>query len=223
MNVSRETYDWPNQWRAHLRDIIREGSLPFPADAQPKLAAFAEAILEENPILHLISQREPHREVVKQIIDSAAISRCFSLLPGCRLLDVGSGAGFPGVVLKLIFPEIELISLDSSPKKMAFQKKVCGELGIEAGFIESDFRRADLRESVDLVFVKALGEHSPVLRKSRGWLRPGGALVFMEGISPDPSIGRAAAKHSDLSDVLTIPYVVPEIESERHLSIIYKK
>ncbi|MBU1318293.1 MAG: class I SAM-dependent methyltransferase [candidate division Zixibacteria bacterium] len=223
MNVSRETYDWPGEWRTHLRDMIAAGSIPFPPDAVPKLIAFAEAILAENPILNLVSHKEPQREVVKQIIDSGTISSCFSLLPGCRLLDVGSGAGFPGVVLKLTFPEIELISLDSSPKKIAFQKKVCSRLGIDATFIEGDFRRADLPAPVDLVIVKALGSHANVVRKSRGWLRPMGALVFMEGTSPDPSIDRAAAKYDDLTAALTLPYSVSEFESERHLSIVYKK
>jgi len=223
MSVSRETDDWPGEWRTHLRDMLAAGSIPFTTDAVPKLIAFAEAILAENPILNLVSQKEPQREVVKQIIDSGTISSCFSLLPGCLLLDIGSGAGFPGVVLKLIFPEIELISLDSSPKKITFQKRVCSRLGIEATFIEGDFRRAELSTLVDLVIVKALGAHAAIVRKSRGWLRPRGALVFMEGISPHPSIDRAAAKYDDLTAVLTLPYSVPEFESERHLSIVYRK
>ena len=223
MNVSRETCDWGREWRAVLRSVIREGSLPFTAQAMQKLTAFAEAILDENPILHLVSQKEPHQEVVKQIIDSASICRCFSLLPGCCLLDIGSGAGFPGVILKLLFPKIELISLDSSPKKIAFQKRICDHLRIGARFVEGDFRRVDLHSCADIVIVKAFGAHAAIVRKSRDWLRSGGALVFMEGTRPEPSIEKTAAKYHDLGDVSILPYRVPEIESVRHLSIIYKK
>jgi len=195
----------------------------FTVEIVEKLTSFGEVILEENHLLHLVSQTRPEKEIVKQIVDSAALMRCFSLLPGCRLLDVGSGAGFPGIVIKIIFPRIELISLDSSPKKIAFQRNVCRKLGIDAEFVEGDLRRVNLGAPVDMVVVKAVGSHAQIVRRSRDWLRPCGVLIFMEGAAPNKAIARAAAKYSSLSEVSISFYDLPEFESTRHLAMIYKK
>lgn len=223
MDVSRETYDWPSEWQFCLSSMLRDISDLISERVIDKMTAFGRAILVENDLLHLVSQSQPEREVVKQIVDSAALTRCFSLLPGCRLLDVGSGAGFPGIILKLIFPGIELTSLDSSPKKIDFQKSLCEALEIDAEFVEGDFRRVSLSRPVDIAIVKAVGSHANIVRKSRDWLRSGGVLIFMEGLNPDDSIERATAKYNDLSAVTTASYDLNEFHSTRHLAIVYKK
>jgi 16S rRNA (guanine527-N7)-methyltransferase len=223
MDVSRETYDWPREWRKHLRLMLHGISDHISDETIDVTTTFGEAILADNHLLHLVSQTQPEKEVVKQIVDSAALTRCFSLLPGCRILDVGSGAGFPGIVLKLIFPRIDLVSLDSSPKKIAFQQDICGSLEIDAEFVEGDLRRVALNAAVDIVIVKAVGSHAQIVRRSREWLRSGGMLVFMEGAVPSIAIMRSAAKHSNLSDVHISSYELPEFNSARHLVMIYKK
>jgi len=140
-----------------------------------------------------------------------------------QVLDVGSGAGFPGIVLKLIFPGVKLYTLDSSPRKIDFQRRVCAKLEISATFLNCDFRQAALDELVDIVLVKALGSKRDVIRKSRNWLRSSGKLIFMEGRTPDPIIESSVSQLDAFSHHVLIPYRLAAFESVRHLAVVYKK
>jgi len=223
MPVSRETSNWKRDWKRHLTAMLASLGLPIDETALRNLESFAEAILRENDLLHLVSQAMPEREVVKQIIDSAAISRVICFLPECRVLDVGSGAGIPGIVLKSIFPGIHLLSLDSAPKKLAFQRDFCCDSSIELDIIEGDFRRVEIPQSVDIAIVKAVGHHVDIIRRSRRWLKTGGLLLFMEGRSPNKEIDAAVNRVNGLSKLVSLPYRVEEFDSERYLTIICKK
>ncbi len=223
MPVSRETHDWKLCWRDKLRTLLRELPAPPIESAVEKLELVAELILKKNEILHLVSQRSPEREVVKQIIDSASVGSILSLLPGCRLLDVGSGAGFPGIVLKVLFPAIHLISLDSAPRKIAFQREASSMLGIEAEFIAGDFRQVELAMQADIVIAKALGSHDVVIRRSRRWLRPGGWLVIFQGRDIDNRILSSVQRYPEFSEIYGMPYYIPEFDTTHHLAMICKK
>jgi 16S rRNA (guanine527-N7)-methyltransferase len=223
MSVSRETSPERKPWREKLRASLYVLIDNCPDQLIEKLTLFGHEILEENELLHLISQRDPERELVKQILDSAAICQIISFCPGCRLLDLGSGAGFPGVVLKLIFPEIELHSLDSSPRKIEFQRRACEKLEVEALFHQSDFRRTKLEQRVDVIIVKALGTHREVIRRSRTLLRPSGKLIFMEGKTPDPAIESSMAESKGFSHATYLRYSPAGLGSTRHLAIVYRK
>lgn len=223
MSVSRETSPERKPWQEKLRASLDTLIDDCPDQLIEKLTQFGQEILDKNELLHLISQRDPERELVKQILDSAAVSRIISFCPGCRLLDLGSGAGFPGIVLKLIFPEIQLHSLDSSPRKIEFQKSSCQKLGIEAQFHQSDFKRTKLEQRADIVIVKALGAHREVIRKSRAMLRPTGKLIFMEGKTPDSAIESSLSKAKGFSHATYLRYSPSGLSSTRHLAIVYRK
>lgn len=223
MSVSRETTPERRSWQEKLRTSLVAIIDDCPDQLIEKLTLFGQEILKENELLHLISQRDPEQELVKQILDSAAVSRIMSFCPGCRLLDLGSGAGFPGIILKLIFPEIELHSLDSSPRKVEFQRSTCEKLEVEAVFHQCDFRRTELNEEIDIVIVKALGAHGDVIRRAGAWLRPFGRVIFMEGRTPDPAIDSSMAKSKGLSHVTYLRYSPAGLDSTRHLAIVYRK
>lgn len=223
MSVSRETSNSNDSWRVDLKNILTESTPHLSDQSIEKLCLFASEILNENELLQLVSRRDPKNEVVKQIVDSAAITNCLSLCPGCRLLDIGSGAGFPGIVLKLIFPGIKLYTLDSSPRKIDFQRRVCAKLEIGATFLSCDFRQAALDELVDIVIVKALGSKRDVIRKSRNWLRSSGKLIFMEGRTLDPIIESSVSRLKAFSHHILIPYRLAAFDSVRHLAVVYKK
>ncbi len=223
MPVSRETPRFDDPQGDRRRSLLRT-LIPHCSDSQiDKLTLFANEILRENEILHLISQRDPESEVVKQIADSSEVAGVISFRPGCKLLDVGSGAGLPGIVLKIIFPDIELTTLDSSPKKIAFQKKVCSILATNARFIHGDFRRISTGGAMDVVVVKAVGSHRDIMRKAGTWLGPSGLLIFMEGRMPSPAIRSSIGMIASFSHVTFAPYQLTEFGSSRHLAIVYKK
>ncbi len=223
MLVSRETSDWKSCWRDKLHTLLSDLPVSPLQSVAEKLERFGELILEQNGVLHLVSQRSPEYEVVKQIVDSASVGSILSLLPGCRLLDIGSGAGFPGIALKLLFPAIDLISLDSAPRKITFQREALSKLGINAEFIAEDFRQVTLDPNVDFVIAKALGSHDAVIRRSRRWLNTGGWLAIFQGREIDNRIMSSVKRYPELSDILRLPYTLPGFDTSLHLAMIYRK
>ncbi len=98
------------------------------------------------------------------------------------LLDIGSGGGFPGIVLKIFWPEIHLISLDSSPKKITFQDEVAFKLNLsDCEFVNLQFQEYKPRKKIDYVTVKALGNFKKVLAFAERVLRKDGSLIFYLG------------------------------------------
>ncbi len=187
------------------------------------LTQFARRILEQNDILNLISQREPTEEVVKQIADSAAPLRLISLRHGCRILDIGSGAGFPGVAMKILRPGVELISLDASPGKIAFQRELAQALRIEFSAVGSDFKRFEPEREFDVAVAKAFSKKRELLRKLKRWLVPGGIGLFLEGREIDENLQSDKRTQRSFHPPTILPYKLQSHSSDRHLVIFSKK
>jgi 16S rRNA (guanine527-N7)-methyltransferase len=223
MDVSRETFDWARDWESRLRERVAAVGSGSGDHELNGLVVFARLVLERNQRLHLVSQRHPEREVVKQIVDSAAALSVLNVPARCRLLDVGSGAGIPGMIFKIMRPDLNLISLDSSPKKIEFQAHACGQLSLSAEFCQADFRRAEVDPKVDLVIVKALGLHREIVRKASAWLLSEGRLIFMEGRTPNPEIQASIKRSKSFSKVAeTLRYSLTGFAGERHLVVLAK-
>lgn len=220
MSVSRETP--PNLSTQIERALARE-LIEVSKSQIELLTLFAHRILEQNDILNLISHRKPAEEVVKQIADSAAPLRLISFRRGCRILDIGSGAGFPGVILKILRPEIELTTLDSSPGKIAFQHELSQEL--DAGFstVESDLKRFDPKREFSVAVAKAFSKKWELLKKLRWWLRPGGIGLFLEGREIDKNLQSDKKTQRSFHPPAVIPYKLNSYSSDRHLVIFSKK
>jgi len=222
MSVSRETEHHP-ELTSHIKQALVKNGIEVTKVAIDNLSLFASLILEQNENLNLISQREPEREVVKQIADSALLVNMLSFRPGCRVLDIGSGAGFPGIVIKIINPAIELTSIDSTPGKIEFQKSVAGELGIAINTVCTDFKRFEPGQPFDISLSKAFSKKREALRKLRRWLRSGGAALFLEGIEPDSDLLSAWRKADSFHPPTILPYKLKSHNSDRHLVIFCRK
>ena len=116
--------------------------------------------------------------------------------PTARLIDVGSGAGFPGLVLKLLLPELDVVLLEATRKKASFLTWMAEQLGLErvqvrAERAEEAGRDGDLRESFDVVTARALGPLPVVLELALPFCRTGGTLLAPRGASV--AAGEAAA------------------------------
>ena len=114
---------------------------------------------------------------------------------GGSLIDVGTGAGFPGIPMKLIRPDIKLTLLDSLAKRLGFLSEVCSSLGIEAELIHGraeDLGRLELREKFDVATARAVARLSVLCEYCLPLVKPGGSFLALKG-SPAEADAEAEA------------------------------
>lgn len=152
-----------------------------------KFKIYTSLLLEWNQRMHLVSKRdvEPSR-ILRHFVDSLCILKAIDIPKGARLLDLGSGAGFPGVPIKIVRDDIQLTLVESIRKKTLFLRKLGESLRLEGINIVN--RRAeeltdqdDFKENFDLVTAKAAGRLRDIVPLSMPFLRTGGLLVAYKG------------------------------------------
>lgn len=194
------------------RELLRRGLAELagaPGDAAARdevilngLERHLERVAEENRVQNLTGIAEPREMVLKHTVDSATVLGTVPLGPGERVLDVGSGAGFPGVVLQLLVPEAQVVLLDSNRKRCAFLERLRADLvasgvrgaerlEIRWGRAEDEARRPDLREGFDLVVARAVAELRVLLEYTLPFCRLGGLVVAMKGPGGQEEVGQA--------------------------------
>ena len=118
---------------------------------------YAEFLVEYNEKVNLTAITDPNEIVAKHFADCMLFAGV--LTDGESVIDVGTGAGFPGVVAKIINPTIKLTLLDSLDKRITFLKLLCEKLGVEATFIHGraeEVAKSQLRESFDVATARAV-------------------------------------------------------------------
>ena len=124
-----------------MEAILREGlsALSLPTEGIPALTRYAGLLAEKNQVMNLTAITDPAGVARLHFLDSAALL-ALADLRGKRVVDVGTGAGFPGLPLKILEPSIRLTLLDAQRKRVDFLREVCEELGLGE------------TESVDMIF-----------------------------------------------------------------------
>jgi 16S rRNA (guanine527-N7)-methyltransferase len=150
---------------------------------------YKQELITWNRIVSLVAIKSPLDLPIKHFIDSLT---ALPLLPreGKRLLDVGTGAGFPGLPLKIIRPDLEVHLLEASRKKVSFLKELIRKLGLPGVTIihervEQVMKNEHLRASFDGVISRAAFKMPELLNMGLHFLRPGGVLVTMRGPRED--------------------------------------
>ena len=123
--------------------------------ALERLDKYADLLVETNKSLNLTAITDPDEIVYKHFIDSLSLLTCVEIKNGAKVIDVGTGAGFPGAVLLIARPDLKITLLDGTNKRLVFIKNVLDEIGLEAEIVHM---RAELagkdikyREKFDLV------------------------------------------------------------------------
>ena len=196
---------------------IAEGAralgVELPATATKRLAEYLELIAKWNRVQNLTAVRETAQMVVLHVLDS------LSLLPHVAraktLLDVGTGAGLPGIPLAIARPELAVTLLDSSHKKCAFLRQARTELALENAEVACE--RVETWQPgrrYDAVVSRAFSELADFVEQAKHLVAPGGQLIAMKGVHPFDEIGRVPASHR-VARVLEL--TVPNLEAKRHL------
>ena len=147
------------------------------------LLLYSKLLTEWNEKMNLTAITEPVEIAEKHFLDSAMCLKCG--VAG-RVIDVGTGAGFPGLVLKILNPEIKLCLLDSLQKRIGFLQTVCNEIGITGvEFVHSRAEDAGrdkaLREKFDFAVARAVANLSTLSEYCLPFVKNGGTFVAMKG------------------------------------------
>lgn len=185
------------------------------SEQQVRLLDYIALIQKWNKVYNLTAVREPENMLYQHLLDSLAV------LPHVgtgRLLDVGSGAGLPGIPLAIVKPELQVTLLDSNHKKTTFSRQACIELGL--GNVTVACVRVDTyipEQPFDAVISRAFSDLSEFVQLSARLCRPGGKLLAMKGVYPHDELERLPDEYKQF-EVLALN--VPGLEAQRHLVII---
>ena len=211
-----------------MESILREGleALSLPTEGIPALLRYWELLAEKNKVMNLTAITDPAEAARLHFLDSAALL-ALADLRGKTVVDVGTGAGFPGLPLKILEPSIQLTLLDAQRKRVDFLREVCGELGLKD--VECVHGRAEEfaqqhRETFDLAVSRAVAALPVLAELCLPLVKPGGQFLAMKSVDSNEELnasGRAAAM---LGGRLEKPldYVISGTNIPRRLVILTK-
>ena len=161
-----------------------------------KLEKYAEFLVNYNEKVNLTAITEPVEVLRKHFIDSIIMSQQVDIPENSAIIDVGTGAGFPSVPLKLYRPDIRLTLLDSLNKRIDFLRQLCDILEIEAEFIhgraEDVSKMPEYREKYDFSCARAVANMALLSELCIPFVRVGGSFIAMKGPNEDISLGENA-------------------------------
>lgn len=199
-----------------IEQSIIEGAgrlgIPLPDGAAGRLTAYLALLERWNRAYNLTAVRDPGAMVVRHLLDSLSI---LPWIEGSHVLDVGSGAGLPGIPLAIVQPGLRLCLLDSNGKRTRFLSQAASELHLtNIEVVRSrveDYRPATPFNSV---VSRAFATLADLLASAGHLCAPDGRLLAMKGVFPDDELAHLPADYV-LAGVY--PLHVPNLEAERHL------
>lgn len=171
--------------RTYLTEAIKDYKITLSEEQISQLERYYELLCEWNEKINLTAITDPKGVAVKHFADSLSIFNYINVPQNARVIDVGTGAGFPGLVLKIARPDIKLTLLDSLQKRLNFLQVVCNELNLDSKLIHSRAEEGgqdlDLRESFDLVVSRAVAQLNILCEYCIPYVRLSGSFVAFKG------------------------------------------
>jgi 16S rRNA (guanine527-N7)-methyltransferase len=213
-----------------LEDILSQGfqdlSISFTDQTLSAFRRYYTMLEERNREMNLTAITAEDEVARLHFLDCAAV---LPFLPTgeCHVLDIGSGAGFPGLVLKLLRPELSLTLLDSQQKRVRFLEDVCDTLGLSDVIciaVRAEEAPDEMREQYDVVTSRAVSRLNILAELSMPFVRVGGSFLAMKAAAAAEELDEAGTALRLLggSGGRLLPCPVPGLDAERYLISVDK-
>ncbi len=174
-----------SNFKSILLRTLAEFEIELNDKAIDQLCKYYELLIEWNEKINLTALTEPEDVALKHFADCLMLLRYADIPHGASVIDVGTGAGFPGLVIKIARPDIRLTLLDSLNKRLVFLDEVCDELVIDGvSLVHSraeDGSRTKLRDSFDHAVSRAVASLNTLCEYDMPYVKVGGSFIAMKG------------------------------------------
>ena len=183
-----------------FKDILKEqaalSGIELSSNQIDSLEKYYKLLIEWNEKMNLTALTEPHDVALKHFCDSILLLKYADIPQNSRLIDVGTGAGFPSVPIKIVRPDIRLCLLDSLNKRLVFLQEVVDKLGLQDVTIvhsraEDGAKKAVLREKFDFATSRAVAQLNVLSEYCLPYVKVGGAFLSMKGKYSEEEIANA--------------------------------
>ena len=210
-----------------METTLKEGldalNLSLSEERQEKLSAFARAMVSKNEVMNLTAITEDMQVAKLHLLDSLTVLCCADLR-GKSLIDVGCGAGFPGVPLAIACPEASITLLDSLGKRVKWLEQTLPQLGIEAECVTARAEEAVAarRETYDFATSRAVARLNILLELTAPYVKVGGAVLAMKGAAAKEELSECTGAIRKLGLQLEEVREIP-VDGTAHAVIILRK
>jgi 16S rRNA (guanine527-N7)-methyltransferase len=199
----------------HLREIVSAYEIPLSARQLDAFSKYAELLTEWNEKVNLTAVTDPQGIAEKHFLDSLLILKYTEIPAGARVIDIGTGAGFPGVPLLILRPDLHLTLLDGLNKRLVFLEELLKELGLSAELLharaEEAARQPEYRQAFDFAAARAVAAMPVLCEYCLPFLKRGGVFAAMKG--PDAAAELASSKRAvallGCEPVRSVSYALP--------------
>lgn len=211
-----------------LQNYIKDYKITLTENQYEQFQKYFELLVEWNEKMNLTAITDEIGVALKHFADSLSLLNFVDIPQNSTIADVGTGAGFPGVVLKIARPDIKLTLIDSLNKRLVFLNEVCSQLGIDAELIhsraEDGARDEKLRESFDFAVSRAVARMNVLSEYCLPYVKVGGAFCAMKGAQANEEFKESLNAINTLGGKLEKKYFfeLPENGGERAIAVVRK-
>ena len=209
--------------RETLKEALSAMDLSLPEERIDTLCTFAQRVIEQNEVMNLTAITEPKAMAKLHLADSLTVLKCADLA-GKSLIDVGCGAGFPGVPLKIACPELNLTLLDSLGKRVRWLEETLPSLGVNAQCLTGRAEElvTDRRETYDFATSRAVARLNILLELTAPFVKVGGAVLALKGAAAQEELDEAKGAIQKLGLKLEAKKAFP-IDGANHTVLVLRK
>lgn len=178
------------------KELLREKAAIYGVELDEKALErfniYAKLLVEWNEKINLTAITEPDEIVIKHFVDSVTVFSAIDIPEGAKVIDVGTGAGFPGVAMKIARPDLDITLMDSTNKKLNVIRDILENLGLEANVVHKRAEEAgqskDFRELYDFATARAVSNLRDLSEYCLPFVKVGGTFISMKSAKADEEI-----------------------------------
>jgi len=211
-----------------LSSLAEENGIPLTEEALRRFDQYAALLVDWNQKINLTAITDPTEMVYKHFLDCLFLLNATDFEEGCKVIDVGTGAGFPGLVLLIARPDLQMTLLDGTKKRLMVLSDMLQQLGLHAELVharaEEAGRQKEFREQYDIATARAVTNLRDLSELCLPFVKEGGLFIAMKGpdIKEEIKEGEAAIETLGGSILELLEYALPE-RGARSLLLVGKE